>query len=92
VTNPCERIETRFDLQKGSWVKTIKIFKAFPWGQDIIQKIDDADGEARITKYKYFDDPNGPHYTFLKTTIHPDGTIERHNRHPDPFNKSPKQP
>lgn len=92
ATNPCERIETRFDLKKGSWVKTIKIFKAFPWGQDIIQKIDDADGEARITKYKYFDDPNGPHYTFLKTTIHPDGRIERHNRHPDPFEKTPGKP
>ena len=89
ATNPCERIETRFDLQKGSWVKTIKIYKAFPWGQDIIQKIDDADGEARITKYKYFEDPNGPHYTFHKTTVHPDGRIERHNRHPDPFKKGP---
>ena len=89
ATNPCERIETRFDLQKGRWVKTIKIFQAFPWGQNIIQQIDDADGEAKITKYKYFDDPNGPHYTFLKTTIHPDGTIERHNRGPDPFKKNP---
>jgi hypothetical protein len=89
ATDPCERIETRFDLKEGGWVKTIKIFKAFPWGQDIVQKIDDADGEAKITRYKYFDDPNGPHYTFLKTTIHPDGTIERHNRHPDPFKKSP---
>ena len=89
ATDPCERIETRFDLKEGSWVKTIKIFKAFPWGQEIVQKIDDADGKAKITRYKYFDDPNGPHYTFLKTTIHPDGSIERHNRHPDPFKKSP---
>jgi hypothetical protein len=89
ATNPCERIETRFDLKKGSWVKTIKIFKAFPWGQDIIKKIEDADGEAKTTTYKYFEDPDGPHYTFLKTTIHPDGTIERHNRHPDPFKKAP---
>lgn len=85
ATNPCERIETRFDLQERHWVKTIKIFQAFPWGQEIVQKIDDADGEAKVTRYKYFDDPNGPHYTFLKTTIHPDGTIERHNRHPDPL-------
>jgi len=90
ATDPCERIETRFDLkEEGGWLKTIKIFKAFPWGQDIVQKIEDADGEAKITRYKYFDDPKGPHYTFLKTTIHPDGTIERHNRHPDPFKKNP---
>lgn len=80
ATDPCERIETRFDLEAGRWLKTIKTFKGFPWGQEIVQKIEDADGEARVTKYKYFDNPNDPHYTFLKTTIHPDGKIERHNR------------
>jgi hypothetical protein len=89
ATDPCERIETRFDLEGGRWLKTIKTFRGFPWGQEIVQKIEDADGQARVTKYKYFDDPNGPHYTFLKTTIHPDGTIERHNRTPDPFDKRP---
>ncbi|HEU4795720.1 MAG TPA: hypothetical protein VFT02_08825 [Pyrinomonadaceae bacterium] len=85
--DPCERIETRLDLKDGRWSKTIKVFKAFPWGQDIVKKIENPDGKARTTTYKYWDDPNGPHYTFLKTTIHPDGTIERHNRHPDPFKK-----
>ena len=91
--NPCERIETRLDLEKGHWVKTIKIFKAFPWGQDIVKKIEDPDGKARTTIYKYWDDPNGPHYTFHKTTIHPDGTVEKHNRHPDPFkNSEPAKP
>ena len=89
ATDPCERIETRFDLEAGSWVKTIKIFKGFPWGQEIVQMIEDADRQARVTRYKYFDDPNGPHYTFLKTTIHPDGRVERHNRNPDPFDKLP---
>jgi hypothetical protein len=92
ATNPCERVETRFDLKENQWLKTIKIFKAFPWGQDVIQKIEDADGVAKVTRYKYFEDPNGPHYTFLKTTIHPDGRIERHNRHPDPFENLPKKP
>jgi hypothetical protein len=42
--------------------------------------------------YKYFEDPNGPRYTFLKTTIHPDGRIEKHNRHPDPFKKWSTKP
>ena len=84
-SNPCERTETRFDLKQGKWFKTIKIFKGFPWAQDIIKQIEDPDGEARTTTYKYFEDPKGPHYTFLKTIIHPDGTIERHNRHPDPL-------
>lgn len=89
---PCERIETRFDLKEGNWFKTVKIYRAFPWGQDIITKIEDPDGQARTTTYKYFDDPDGPHYTFLKTTIHPDGKVEKHNRHPDPFKKWASEP
>jgi hypothetical protein len=83
--DPCERIETRFDFKEERWFKTIKIFKGFPWGQDIVKMIEDSDNKARTTVYKYWDDPNGPHYTFLKTTIHPNGKIEKHNRHPDPF-------
>jgi len=83
--DPCERIETRFDLEGGVWLKTVKIYKGFPWGQDLVKKIEDPDGEARTTTYKYFEDPKRPHYTFLKTTIHPDGRIERHNRQPNPF-------
>jgi hypothetical protein len=89
ATNPCERVETRFDLKDGKWVRTLKLFKAFPWGQEIIQKVEDEGGELQVTNYEYFEDPDGPHYTFLKNTIHPDGTVERHNRHPDPFKKNP---
>lgn len=92
ANNPCERIETLFDLEDGRWLKTVKIYKGFPWGQELVKKIEDPDGQARTTTYKYFDDPKGPHYTFLKTTIHPDGTVERHNRHPDPFENWPKKP
>jgi hypothetical protein len=90
--NPCERIETRFDVEEGRSLKTIKIYKAFAWGQEVIKKIEDPDRDARTTTYKYWDDPQGPHYTFLKTTIHPDGRIERHNRGPDPFQHLPKRP
>lgn len=78
--DPCERIETRYDLEEGRWSKTIKVFRAFPWGQEIVKKIEDPDGKARTTTYKFFDDPNGPNYTWLKTTIHPDGRVEKHNR------------
>jgi len=83
--NPCERIETRLDLEDGRWSKTIKIFKAFPWGQEIVKQIEDPDGKARTTIYKFWEDPNGPHYGFDKTIIHPDGRVERLNRHPDPL-------
>jgi hypothetical protein len=87
--NPCERIETRFDLEQGKLLKTVKIYKGFPWGQDVIKKIEDPDGKARTTTYKYFEDPNGPHYSFLKTTIDPDGKVEQHNTQPDPTMRPP---
>jgi hypothetical protein len=93
--NPCERIETRFDLEDGKMLKTVKIYKGFPWGQDIVKKIEDPDGKAKSTIYKYFDDINGPHYTFLKTTIHPNGEVEHHNTQPDltmPRTKPAQQP
>ena len=90
--DPCERIETRFDLEDGRWLKTIKVYKGFAWGQELVKMIEDPDGEARTTTYKYWDDPKGPHYTFLKTTIHPDGRIQPHNRGPDPFQHLPKRP
>jgi hypothetical protein len=90
--DPCERIETRYDLKEGNYLKTVKIYRGFPWGQDIVKMIEDPDGEAKTTTYKYWDDPNGPHYSFLKTTIHPDGTIEKHNRHPDPFKNWKRKP
>jgi hypothetical protein len=82
--NPCERIETRFDLEDGKLLKTVKFYKGFPWGQNIVKKIEDPDGKPRTTVYKYFEDINGPHYTFLKTTIHPNGRVEQHNEQPDP--------
>jgi hypothetical protein len=90
--NPCERIETRFETEDSKVLKTVKIYKGFPWGQDIVKKIEDPEGEAKTTTYQYFEDPNGPHYSFLKTTIHPDGEVERHNRQPDPTMPFSKQP
>ncbi|HSE21682.1 MAG TPA: hypothetical protein VLB68_08475 [Pyrinomonadaceae bacterium] len=88
---PCERIETRFDLEKGKILKTVKIYKAFPWGQEVIKKIEDPDGKPKTTIYKYFDDINGPHYTFLKTTIDPNGKVEQHNTQPDPLTRDPRR-
>ena len=90
--NPCERIETRFETEGSKVVKTLRFYKGFPWGQEVVKNIEDPEGEARTTIYKYFDDPNGPHYTFLKTTINPDGTMEQHNQQPDPPRQFRKQP
>ena len=88
---PCERIETRFDTEEGKVLKTVKTYKAFPWGQEVVKKIEDPDGQPRTTIYKYFDDINGPHYTFLKTTIYPNGKVEQHNTQPDPTMPNPRR-
>lgn len=90
--DPCERIETRIDTEGSKVLKTVKIYKGFPWGQSIVKIIEDPEGEAKTTTYKYFEDRNGPHYSFLKTTIHPGGKVERHNRQPDPTMPFRQQP
>jgi hypothetical protein len=82
--NPCERVETRFDMEDGKLSKTIKIYRGFPWGQELVRKVEDPDGKALTTTYSYFEDPDGPHYSFPKTTTHPDGRVERQSQQPDP--------
>jgi hypothetical protein len=90
--DPCERIETRFDTEGSKLIKAVKIYKGFPWGQSIIKIIEDPDGEARTTSYKYFEDRNVPHYSFIKSTIHPHGEVEFHNLQPDLTMPSPRKP
>lgn len=90
--NPCELIETRLVTADSKVVKTVRIFKGFPWGQEIVKKIEDPEGEAKTTTFQYFEDRNGPHYSFLKTTIHPDGHVEQHNQQPDPTMRFRKKP
>jgi hypothetical protein len=85
--NPCERIETRLDRKSGQVTKTIKIFRAFPWGQELVTVIEDPHGKALITTFAYFEDKKGPHYRFLKSITHPDGTVELQNEQPDPTMK-----
>jgi hypothetical protein len=83
--NPCERTETRLDRGEGGQVtKTVKIFRAFPWGQEVVKVVEDPDGQALMTTFAYFEEKKGPHYTFLKSITHPDGTVELHNQQPDP--------
>jgi hypothetical protein len=46
----------------------------------VVKKVEDADGEASVTTYTYFEEYGGPHHTFLKTVTHPEGTAEYRNR------------
>lgn len=82
--DPCERIETRLDREGGEVAKTVKIFRAFPWGQELVKEIEDPDGKALVTAFAYFEDKKGPHYGFLKSITYPDGTVELQNEQPDP--------
>jgi hypothetical protein len=36
-----------------------------------------------VTTFTYFEDKKGPHYSFLKSITHPDGTVELQNKQPD---------
>lgn len=75
--DPCERIETRIDKREGKVIKTIKVFRGFPWGQELVKQINDPDNQALTTTYAYDDDPKSSHYNHVKSIIHPDGTVER---------------
>ncbi len=87
--DPCQRIETRLHREGEAITKTIKIFRAFPWGQEIVKVIEDPDGKALVTTFSYFEDKKGPHYRFLKSITHPDGTVELQNTQPDPTMNPP---
>jgi hypothetical protein len=87
--DPCQRIETRLHREGETVTKTIKIFRAFPWGQEIVKVIEDLDGKALVTTFSYFEDKKGPHYGFLKSITHPDGTVELQNTRPDPTMNPP---
>lgn len=82
--DPCERIETRLDREGGQDAMTVKVFRAFPWGQEVVKIIEDPGGKASVTTFEYFEDKKGPHYRFLKSIRHPDGTVELRNQQPDP--------
>lgn len=81
--NPCERVETRLDRKGGEVAKTLKIFRAFPWGQALVKVIEDPDGAALVTTYAYFEDKRESHYTHVRSVTRPDGTVELRNQQPD---------
>lgn len=80
LEDPCERIEVRVDTDCPKACKRIRVYRGFPWGQELVKNVDDALGEPKTTTFTYFMTPNQRHYGFLKTTTHPDGSVELHNQ------------
>jgi hypothetical protein len=78
--DPCERFEIRVDTDCPKVCKLIRVYRGFPWGQEIVKKVEDALGEPKTTTFTYFMEPNERHYGFLKTTTNPDGSVELHNQ------------
>lgn len=78
--DPCERIETRVSYEGDTPSKTLKVYRAFPWGQELVKEVEDADGEALTTEYTYFEDRNDPRYSWQKPIKYPDGTVRHLNK------------
>ncbi len=74
-SDPCERVETRIDQDGETTKKTIKVYRGFAWGQELVKKIEDANGQALTTTITFYDDPNRAHYGHLKTMTLPDGRV-----------------
>lgn len=80
VTNGLVRIETRTVRDAGNTVlaQTINTYQTFPWGEELVQSVTDATGQARTTLYAYFSDPvaDGGNYTKLRSVRYPEGRWE----------------
>jgi hypothetical protein len=74
-SDPCERVETRIDQDGDTTKKTIKVYRGFAWGQELVKTIEDPDGQALTTTITFYDDPNRPHYGRLKTMTLPNGRV-----------------
>lgn len=74
-SDPCERVETHIDRYSNTTKKTIKVYRGFAWGQELVKTIEDPDGQALTTTLTFYDDPNRAHYGHLKTMTLPNGRV-----------------
>jgi len=73
--DPCERVETRIDQDGDTTKKTIKVYRGFAWGQELVKEIEDADGQALTTITTFYEDPTRAHYGHVKTMTLPNGRV-----------------
>ena len=74
-----------FTVKEGSSPFTVvsrrdKTYLTYPWGEELVQEVEDPEGAALTTTYTYYEDPsfNEDHrYRKIKTIVFPDGSWEK---------------
>ena len=60
--------------------KVVETYATFPWGEEMIVRVDDPDGDALITTWEYYTDPADAHsYRKIKHVVYPDGNWEKYD-------------
>ncbi|HEX8459276.1 MAG TPA: hypothetical protein VF656_18435 [Pyrinomonadaceae bacterium] len=79
--NPAERIDTYINRERDRVTsKTIKVYRRFPWGEELVKLVEDADGAALTTTHAYYEqrDESTRHFR-IRLTVFPDGSWEEYD-------------
>lgn len=81
--DPCERTEVCMQLEAGSCLcKTTKVYRGFPWGQEIVRITEESNGKSETTTYAYYQNPaEQDRYRQVQTITFPDGSWEKYDYH-----------
>ncbi|HJR06649.1 MAG TPA: hypothetical protein VJ842_05285 [Pyrinomonadaceae bacterium] len=79
--DPKERTDT-FIYRKHDRItsKTVKVYRRFAWGDELVKLIEDADGARLTTTHAYYEErDNSLRYIKIRLTIFPDGSWEEYD-------------
>jgi RHS repeat-associated protein len=79
---PTSRIETSMVKDNtGQLVsKVTRTFRTFPWGEELVEEVNDPDGAALKSTHTYYENPSeAGRYGKLATTVSPDGSWARND-------------
>lgn len=79
--NPKERTDTFINRQHDRiTTKTVKVYRRFAWGEELVKLIEDADGARLTTTHAYYEQRDeSKRYFRIRLTIFPDGSWEEYD-------------
>jgi hypothetical protein len=79
--DPCERTEVLVKKDNGILVsRRTRVFRGFPWGQELVSEGEEERGYIRTTTYTYYQNPiESYRYAHVETITFPDGSWETYD-------------
>ncbi|MGB7924487.1 MAG: hypothetical protein WCF57_14695, partial [Pyrinomonadaceae bacterium] len=84
-TDPDQRTETVIRKNETGQIssKSLKTYRQFPWGEELIQEVADPDGAALTTSYQFYENPSEvERYRKMQSVSYPDGSWEKYDYDP----------